>query len=76
MTTAETKVAWIETQLAAGLTVYLATRTRITKITARNAKKFAAAGRPIVKADASGSALLMWEAGSYVDASYSRLTAS
>ena len=68
------KLAWVEERLAEGMTVYLTTYTRATKITRRNWERFKASGNPILKAG-KGDALLMVEGRRYVDASYSALRA-
>jgi hypothetical protein len=66
--TAREKLSAIESALAAGRTVYLCTYTRATKITPKNAARFAAAGRPIVKA--TDEHLYMVEGRHYVCADY------
>ena len=68
------KLAWVEERLAEGMTVYLVTYTRATKITQRNWKRFEASGNPILKAGKDNS-LLMVQGRQYVDASYSALRA-
>ena len=68
------KLAWVEERLAEGMTVYLVTYTRATKITQRNWKRFEASGNPILKVG-SGDALMMVQGRQYVDASYSALRA-
>lgn len=61
----EEKLAWINDQLAKGMTVYLQTYTRATKITAKNVAAGEEAGRPLLKVDANGS-LLVIEGRRYV----------
>jgi hypothetical protein len=43
--------AWITDALASGKTIYVATALRVTKVTPKTAAQFAAAGRPLFKAD-------------------------
>lgn len=66
--TPKEKLSRIESALAAGRTVYLCTYTRAIKITPKNAAKWLAAGRPIVKA--SDNHLYVAEGRSYVCADY------
>lgn len=66
--TATEKLEKITAALDAGSTVYLQTYTRTTKITAKNAAKFAAAGNPVVKV--KGSSLYVIEGRRYVCADY------
>ncbi len=68
------KLAWVQERLAEGMTVYVTTPLRATKITQRNWKRFEASGNPILKAG-NDNALLMVEGSRYVDASYCGLRA-
>ena len=72
--TNEEKLAMIESTLASGRPVHVATMTRVTKVTPKTAASWAAAGRPFFKLGASGS-LLMIERNRYVDASYCHIEA-
>ncbi len=69
------KLAWVQERLAEGMTVYLSTYTRSTKITQRTWERFEDAGAPVLKVG-SGDALLMAQGKYYVDASYSALRAN
>jgi len=44
-------LAWITDALASGKTIYVSTALRHTRITPKTAAQFAAAGRPLFKAD-------------------------
>ena len=44
-------LSWITDALASGKTIYVATALRVTKVTPKTAAQFAAAGRPLFKAD-------------------------
>lgn len=65
---AAAKLEMIENAWKAGKTVYVCTALRITKLTARNAAKFEAAGRPVVRV--RGNSLQMVEGRRYVCADY------
>ena len=64
--TATEKLDLITSALDLGKTVYLTTYTRATKITPKNAMRWNAAGRPIVKVSRDGSSLWLASGRSYV----------
>ena len=65
---AAAKLEMIEGAWAQGKTVYICTALRATKMTARNAEKWKAAGRPMVRV--SGGSLQSVEGRRYVCADY------
>ncbi len=73
---ASDKLAYIERAVAGGLTVYLCTYTRATKITPKVWGRFQAANRPLLKVshDPHGSSLWLSQGRSYVCADYCAIT--
>ena len=52
------KLAWIQARLAEGMTVYVSTRLRSTKVTPKAAKRWADDGLELFKIDRTGSLLI------------------
>jgi hypothetical protein len=76
MATQQTPVetlAWITDALASNKTIYVATATRITKITPKVAQQFDAAGRPVFRA--SDKSLYMSVGRRYDCIDYCNITA-
>ena len=71
---AREKLAWIEERLAEGMTVYVTTRTRATKVTPKAAKRWAADGLELFKIDRTGS-LIMAHGRRYDCIDYCRISA-
>ena len=69
------KLAWIEERLAEGMTVYLSTYTRTTKVTPKTAKRWTKSGTPLFKIGKDG-ALLMARGRHYDDATGCALRAT
>ena len=69
------KLAWIKERLAEGMTVYLGTYTRTTKVTPKTAKRWEESGQPLFKVGSDG-ALLMARGRHYDDATGCVLRAS
>lgn len=55
---ATARLTWIREQLAAGLTVYVCTYTRATKITPKTAKRWADSGIDLFKVDSTGALVM------------------
>ena len=69
--TAETQVANYLAAIAAGKTLYVMTYTRTTKIDAKTVAKFAAAGHPVLKAEAGPEGHVLMASGrKYVSIKY------
>lgn len=66
--TASEKLTLIEEALAKGQTVFLCTMTQATKLTQKNAAKFASLGHPIVKV--AGNSLYVASGRKYLCADY------
>jgi hypothetical protein len=66
-------LSWITDALASNKTIYVATATRITKITPKVAQQFDAAGRPVFRA--SDKSLYMSVGRRYDCIDYCRITA-
>jgi hypothetical protein len=71
---ATTKLAKIEEALAAGKTIYIQTALRITKVTAKNVRQFAAINRPLFKTD--GKSLYISAGNRYDCIDYCKVTAA
>jgi hypothetical protein len=66
MTKAQTAYDWIHARLNDGLTVFVASQTRITKVSPKNAKSHNDNGKPVFKVSKNGNDLLMIERNQYV----------
>jgi hypothetical protein len=65
-TKAQTALAWINARLMDGLTVYVASSTRLTKVSPKVAAARESAGKPVFKVSRDGRELLMLERQNYV----------
>ncbi len=71
---AASQVATILAAIAAGKTFYVCTYTRTTKIDAKTVAKFAAAGVPVLKAEAGANGHVLMASGrKYVSIKYATL---
>ena len=75
MAKGQEKLDWIMARLAEGLTVYICSHTRATKITSKMVARWTQAGTPLLKVDLAGH-LCMMEGKHYVSAEYCSLRAS
>ncbi len=74
MTTAERKLDFIIENINNGNTVALTTATKSTQFAKKNWNSFIAAKTILCKVSDDRNTLLLWEAGSYVDANGAKLS--